>query len=61
MGCSDIDFPDPKEDLIIATFNCKQLTSFQAQIDGWEYSGIHLDPSGKHQYKIDFRKRPLIH
>ena len=57
MGCLDIDFPDPKEDLVVVAFNCRQLTSFQTQIDGWEYSGIHLDPSGKHQFKIDFRKR----
>jgi hypothetical protein len=56
MGGTDIYFPDDKEDLIVTVFNCKQITSFVNQIPGWTYSGIHLDPTGKHQYKIDFKK-----
>ena len=56
MGCTDISFPDQKKDLIVATFNCKEITSFVAEIPGWTYSGIHLDPTGVHQYKIDFKK-----
>lgn len=55
MGCSDILFPDPKDDLIVTIFNCKELTSFQADLPGWTYSGIHLDPSGVRGYKIDFK------
>lgn len=57
MGCTDITFPDSKENLIVATFNCKNLTSFKGIIEGWTYSGIHLDPTGKRQYKIDFIKK----
>ncbi len=56
MGCLDIIFPNSKEDLIVATFNCKEITSFVTGIPGWSYSGIHLDPTGKRQYKIDFKK-----
>jgi hypothetical protein len=56
MGCSDILFPDPKEDLIVATFNCKEVTSFVADVPGWTYSGIQLDPTHTRQYKIDFIK-----
>lgn len=56
MGCTDIIFPDPKDDVIVATFNCKVLTSFKASLEGWTYSGIHLDPTNNRQYKIDFIK-----
>ena len=59
MGCTDIYFPDPKENLIVATFNCKEVTSFIADIPGWTYSGIHLDPTHLHQYKIDFKRIDL--
>jgi len=48
--------PDIKDDLIVAVFNCKEITSFVTEIFGWTHSGIHLDPTGGHQYKIDFRK-----
>ena len=56
MNCTDIAFPDPQENLIVAVFNCKQVTSFVEDIQGWTYSGIHLDPTKVHQYKIDFKK-----
>lgn len=56
MNCTDIEFPDPKDDLVVAVFNCKEVTSFVDEVPGWTYSGIHLDPTGKHQYKIDFKK-----
>lgn len=56
MGCVDIEFPDNKDDLIVTVFNCKEITSFIADIPGWTYSGIHLDPTKGHQYKIDFKK-----
>jgi hypothetical protein len=56
MGATDILFPDPKEDLVVATFNCKEITSFVTSIPGWTYSGIHLDPTKNRQYKIDFSK-----
>lgn len=56
MGCTDILFPDPKDDLVVVTFNTKNLTSFVADIPGWMYSGTQLDPTQKREYKIDFKK-----
>ncbi len=56
MGCTDIEFPNPKDDLIVAIFNCKEITSFKDELPGWTYSGIHLDPTHTKQYKIDFIK-----
>lgn len=58
MNCMNITFSDPKDDLIVAVFNCKEITSFVEDIPGWTYSGIHLDPTGQHQYKIDFKRSP---
>ena len=56
MGCADILFSGAKENLLVATFNCKEITSFVADIPGWFYSGIHLDPTKERQFKIDFKK-----
>ena len=50
MGCTDLLFPDPKKDLIVVLFNCKTLTSFKADLPGWFYSGIHLDPTNERQF-----------
>lgn len=58
MGCTDIIFPNPKENLIVVTFNCREITSFVGDITGWTYSGIQLDPSNNRQFKIDFKKIP---
>jgi len=54
MGCTEIAFPESKDNLVVATFNCRAVTSFVADIAGWTYSGIHLDPTKNRQYKIDF-------
>ncbi len=56
MGCEDISFSYPKEDTIVAKFNCKEVTSFVSDLPGWTYSGIHLDPSKERQYQIEFKK-----
>lgn len=57
MGATDIAFQDTKNsNLIAVVFNCKEVTSFVTDIPGWTYSGIRLDPSGSHQYRIDFAK-----
>lgn len=56
MGAEDIDFPEFQDDKIIVVFNSKEITSFVADIPGWSYSGIILDRSSKHQYRIDFNK-----
>lgn len=56
MNCADIEFPDPKDNLLVVVFNCKEVTSFVEDVPGWTYSGIHLDPTGVHNYKIDFKK-----
>jgi hypothetical protein len=56
MDCSDINFIDEKDNLIVVIFNCKEITSFITDLPGWTYSGIHLDPTKERQYKIDFKK-----
>ena len=56
MGCTEIAFLDFKDDLIVAVFNCKEITSFVKEIVGWTHSGIQLDNTKSHQYKIDFKK-----
>lgn len=56
MSCTDILFPDPKDNLLVVIFNCKELISFKADLPGWIYSGIHLDPTKTRVYKIDFQK-----
>lgn len=56
MDCADILFSESSEQGIVVIFNCKEITSFVAEINGWLYSGIHLDPSRERQYRIDFTK-----
>lgn len=56
MGCTDISFSETGDEIIVVTFNCKEITSFVAEIPGWTYSGIHLNPTSGRQYKIDFKK-----
>ncbi|HLD04256.1 MAG TPA: hypothetical protein VJG90_00910 [Candidatus Nanoarchaeia archaeon] len=56
MSCAEVSFPEPKDNFVIATFNCQALTSFKAELPGWKHSGISLDPSGKKQFKIEFIK-----
>jgi len=56
MGCLEIEFPEVSDSQIAVVFNCKEITSFVTDIPGWTYSGIYLDPTKQHQYKIDFRK-----
>ncbi len=59
MGGENISFQETKDkNLIIVLFNCKEITSFVTNIQGWTYSGIQLDPTGGHQYKIEFKKSP---
>jgi len=57
MGGENIDFPesDDKNSMVVL-FNCKEITSFVANIQGWTYSGIQLDLTNGHQYKIEFKK-----
>jgi hypothetical protein len=55
MSCTDIIFADSEENLIVVTFNCRELTSFVTIIRGWFSSGVHLDPSKNRQYKLDFK------
>lgn len=56
MGYADIIFSNGPEDLLIVSFNSEEITSFKAELPGWNYSGIQLDTSGKGRYKIEFRK-----
>lgn len=54
MNCEDILFSDSDANTIIVVFNCKEITSFVANINGWTYKGIQLDPTKQRQYKINF-------
>lgn len=56
IGATDIEFTVFEKEKITAVFNGKEITSFVANIPYWNYSGIHLDSTGKHQYEIDFKK-----
>ena len=56
MGCTDIVFLDVKNDLLVVVFNCRKITSFVTKVPEWIHSGIQLDQTGAHQYKIDFKK-----
>ena len=58
MGSEDITFLETKDNSLIVAFNCKEITSFVANIEGWTYTGIQLDSTTRHQYKIDFKKLP---
>ena len=61
MGCTDLSTleENSSENYFTVIFNCKLLTSFVAELPGWVYSGIQIDPLRKRQYKIDFRKISL--
>jgi len=60
MGCTRIQLIETSnKEGVTATFDCKTLTSFKAEISGWTFSGINLDPTSVRQYKIDFIKLPL--
>lgn len=54
MGCENIAFIKQEEKSITVAFDCKEITSFVTQVPGWKDSGIQLDRTGSHQYKIDF-------
>lgn len=56
MGYTDIEFSNGEESLLVVSFNAKELTSFIAELPGWNYTGIQLDTTRKHQYKIELRK-----
>ncbi|QQG47515.1 MAG: hypothetical protein HY044_00255 [Candidatus Woesebacteria bacterium] len=56
MGYTNIDFSNGEENLLIVSFDSKELTSFKADLPGWTYSGIQINNTGKGQYKIEFRK-----
>jgi len=56
MGCTNVTFLEPGSDELVAVFNCKEITSFVAEVPGWDYSGIQLDQSGEGHYNIMFKK-----
>ena len=57
MGGENIAFQESEDkNGLVVLFNCKEITSFVADVGGWLYSGIQLDPTGEHQYKIEFKK-----
>jgi hypothetical protein len=56
MGCEDITFNVAQENYMQVIFNCKEITSFVTKIPGWSDSGIQLNTTNGHQYKIEFHK-----
>lgn len=56
MGCEDVVFKKSEDNSIYVVFNYKEITSFVTNISGWTSSGIQLDPTKEHQYKIEFNK-----
>lgn len=56
MGYTGITFSNGEEDLLVVSFDAKELTSFKMDLKGWTYSGIQLDPASSGRYKIEFRK-----
>lgn len=58
MGYTSITFSNGPENIVVASFDAKELTSFKTELAGWTYSGIQLDMTGSRQYRIEFRKVP---
>ena len=56
MGYKNITFSNGEENLLVVSFDSKELTSFNADLPGWSYSGIQLNTEGNGQYKIEFKK-----
>lgn len=54
MGCTNITFSNAPSNQVTVSFDCKDLTSFTADLPGWKYTGIELDPTGARQYKMEF-------
>lgn len=57
MGCTDILFLELTDETVVVVFNCKDLTSFIAELPGWIHAGIELDQTKNRQYKIKFSKK----
>lgn len=58
MGYTNITFSNGEENLLVVSFDSKELTSFNAEILGWSYSGIQLNIGGSGQFKIEFKRIP---
>lgn len=56
MGYTNVTFSNGEENLLIASFDSAEITSFKAELEGWSNSGIQLNISGNGQFKIEFRK-----
>lgn len=56
MGYTNITFSNGEEGLLVVSFDSRELTSFNAELPGWNYSGIQLNTGANGQYKIEFRK-----
>jgi len=56
MGCKDIVLEETNQELIVARFNCEELTSFNERLDGWTQLGIELNDKEGHDYRIIFIK-----
>lgn len=58
MSYTNVVFSNGDEHLLVVSFDSKELTSFNADLPGWSYSGIQLNTNSNGQYKIEFKKMP---
>ena len=56
MGYTNVTFSNGEENLLVASFDSTEITSFTAELEGWTNSGIQLNIGGNGQFKIEFRK-----
>jgi hypothetical protein len=55
-GCTDLLVEETDKNHIVLHFNCNELTSFNADIAGWQHSGIELDSSDDTDFRIEFSR-----
>jgi len=56
MNCKNIFYIDNGEDSLSVLFDSSEVISFKAETPGWQYSGIQLDETKQHEFKIKFEK-----
>ncbi len=59
-GCMNLIFLENGEDSLSVLFDSKDVISFKGEMPGWEYSGIQVDETGKHEFKITFKKLQML-
>lgn len=57
MGAYDIVLKEEGDVIVVARFNCNELTSFNRNIEGWIQLGIELNHEGPQRYRILFLRQ----